>query len=77
MSVSDGHYNPKGVLSSFAEFSRLATNWTQFGHVAATGATFGFARAGPETTFGFTNAEPAGASRLDLGPDHCGTNVCF
>lgn len=49
MSVSDGHYNPKGEVSSVAEFFKLAANWTQFGHAEERGATFGFLTAGPRS----------------------------
>ncbi len=41
MSVRDGHYNPKAVVSSLAMFFGSGDEWTQFGHTTEERTTFG------------------------------------
>ena len=56
MSVSDGHYNAKALVSRFATFFEFGEEWTQFGHTTVESTTFGFSRVGPRPAFGLTRA---------------------
>lgn len=59
MSLSDGLYNPKGALSRFADFFKLAADWAQFGHIGEAGSTFGFPTGYPGNDFRVHQRSPS------------------